>query len=317
MPTSDIDGYQDPSFSFEENIPAQSETANLEGNTNTELSTANITKEEFDKLVQELDNLKETVSSITQKSPVSPQVQDNQTDLIMEGLQFLVILILVGIVIWLCFQLNNVRDELTRLTKKLANLSAEKTVEAVPSYSQNLQENSYEPNIPSNAAATNFTSSPVDNKYYDNSSDNSNLDISYVQPQPSNSADFIKQCIDDFNNPRVERDEFIQKYSVQVFICINANARMGTNAYVKPEFAPNNNGNYWLIQNLNGEYILLPGISSYTPGYHNEQAMADFFESNYIQNNVYNKIFVEKVAKVSLIGNTLTPIEKGKLRLEN
>lgn len=121
------------------------------------------------------------------------------------------------------------------------------------------------------------------------------------------------------------REEFLRRYQVRTFSCVNAEARVKTPT-PPPVFRDKEAGDFWaipgaLVSNAGGatgnNYFVLPSnfIRQYTANHHFQRAMGEFFNSDFKTGNAYNRIYVEAPAVCTCIGNIWKVVSKGKLRL--
>ncbi len=112
------------------------------------------------------------------------------------------------------------------------------------------------------------------------------------------------------------RKNFIAKYNVRFFNCVNFNERMN-NPNVEPVFEENSaaqRGDYWAIPISGNTFKVVPNVNSYTENYHVARAMGAVFDSNYI-NGSYSNIQLERAAEFTNSGQNWILTKKGKLIL--
>lgn len=110
-------------------------------------------------------------------------------------------------------------------------------------------------------------------------------------------------------------EEFLNKYNVQAFSCVNFEARMNTSS-LAPQFGAATslqNADYWAYEFETGTFAVVPRAKTYTDNHHAARAMGEVFESNFVQGGTYNKIRVERPAIFKGMWNLDKP---GKLELK-
>lgn len=110
------------------------------------------------------------------------------------------------------------------------------------------------------------------------------------------------------------RDEFVQKYRVRAFNCINFEARMN-DPIPPPVFGEATNGEYWAIPFADNSFFVFPNVKIYSDNHHTARAMGEVFKSNFASGGTYSKITVEKPAVFECAGNVWTLKRQGKLGL--
>ena len=114
------------------------------------------------------------------------------------------------------------------------------------------------------------------------------------------------------------RDEFVQKYNVRAFSCVNFEARMNE-PIPPPQFSESENvlsSEYWAINNKGNVFMVFPNVRQYTNNHHTARAMGEIFSSNFTAGRTYTKIFVQQPAFFECNGNVWKFKFQGKLRLE-
>ena len=92
-------------------------------------------------------------------------------------------------------------------------------------------------------------------------------------------------------------NEFVRKFNIQAFNCINSDARM--NEPVPPpvfDSTSQQNADYWAYEFETGVYAVVPKVKNYSETCHAARAMGEIFKSNFRQGETYNKIFVVQPA---------------------
>ena len=126
------------------------------------------------------------------------------------------------------------------------------------------------------------------------------------QPRPIIQADKFSNFVQEFNalarqtgyEARQASDEFVRKFNIQAFNCINFEARM-SDPVPPPVFGSSTslqNADYWAYEFENGVYAVVPRVKNYTDNHHTARAMGEIFKSNFGQGGTYNKIVVTKPA---------------------
>ncbi len=135
----------------------------------------------------------------------------------------------------------------------------------------------------------------------------------------STSEDFLRDYniwqskTDGFEKNNARKD-FIAKYKVRYFNCVNFNERMN-----QPKLPPifeesSSSGDYWAIQTAENIFKVVPNVKSYNDNYHVARAMCEVFNSNFDAGN-YSNIQLERAAEFTNSGKNWTLIRKGKLIL--
>ena len=110
------------------------------------------------------------------------------------------------------------------------------------------------------------------------------------------------------------RKDFIAKYKVRYFNCVNYNERMNQ-PKLPPIFEESSaSGDYWAIQTAGNIFKVVPNVKSYNDNYHVARAMCEVFDSNFDSGN-YSNIQLERAAEFTNSGQNWTLIRKGKLIL--
>ena len=110
------------------------------------------------------------------------------------------------------------------------------------------------------------------------------------------------------------RKDFIAKYKVKYFNCVNFNERMNQ-PKLPPIFEESSaSGEYWAIQTAENIFKVVPNVKSYNDNYHVARAMCEVFDSNFDAGN-YSNIQLERAAEFTNSGKNWTLIRKGKLIL--
>ena len=110
------------------------------------------------------------------------------------------------------------------------------------------------------------------------------------------------------------RKDFIAKYKVRYFNCVNYNERMNQ-PKLPPIFEESPaSGDYWAIQTAGNIFKVVPNVKSYNDNYHVARAMCEVFDSNFDAGN-YSNIQLERAAEFTNSGQNWTLIRKGKLVL--
>ena len=110
------------------------------------------------------------------------------------------------------------------------------------------------------------------------------------------------------------RKDFIAKYKVRYFNCVNYNERMNQ-PKLPPIFEESPaSGDYWAIQTAGNIFKVVPNVKSYNDNYHVARAMCEVFDSNFDSGN-YSNIQLERAAEFTNSGQNWTLIRKGKLIL--
>ena len=110
------------------------------------------------------------------------------------------------------------------------------------------------------------------------------------------------------------RKDFIAKYKVRYFNCVNFNERMNQ-PKLPPIFEESSaSGDYWAIQTAGNIFKVVPNVKSYNDNYHVARAMCEVFDSNFDAGN-YSNIQLERAAEFTNSGKNWTLIRKGKLIL--
>ncbi len=110
------------------------------------------------------------------------------------------------------------------------------------------------------------------------------------------------------------RKDFIAKYKVRYFNCVNYNERMNQ-PQLPPIFEESSaSGDYWAIQTAENTFKVVPNVKSYNDNYHVARAMCELFDSNFDAGNYVN-IQLERAAEFTNSGQNWTLIRKGKLIL--
>lgn len=110
------------------------------------------------------------------------------------------------------------------------------------------------------------------------------------------------------------RKDFIAKYKVRYFNCVNYNERMNQ-PKLPPIFEESSaSGDYWAIQTAGNIFKVVPNVKSYNDNYHVARAMCEVFDSNFNSGN-YSNIQLERAAEFTNSGQNWTLIRKGKLIL--
>ena len=110
------------------------------------------------------------------------------------------------------------------------------------------------------------------------------------------------------------RKDFIAKYKVRYFNCVNYNERMNQ-PKLPPIFEESPaSGDYWAIQTAGNIFKVVPNVKSYNDNYHVARAMCEVFDSNFDAGN-YSNIQLERAAEFTNSGQNWTLIRKGKLIL--
>ena len=113
---------------------------------------------------------------------------------------------------------------------------------------------------------------------------------------------------------KVARGEFVQRYKVQTFNCVNSEARM-SEPVPPPEFVTSTNGEYWAVPLSGNSFLVFPNVKNYSNSYHAERAMGAVFKSNFVAGRTYKKIIVEKPAIFDCNGANWFLKAQGVLRL--
>ena len=152
------------------------------------------------------------------------------------------------------------------------------------------------------------------------------LEILY--PKTKNSASsaqkITKSFINDYNiwqkkslpEKTKTLKNFIKKYKVRGFSCINYNERMN-HPELPPIFEENfsaSEGDYLASKSENDIFAVVPKVVFYDKYYHVGGAMCEVFESNY-NGGDYVNIQLERAAEFTNSGKNWTLIRKGKLIL--
>lgn len=110
------------------------------------------------------------------------------------------------------------------------------------------------------------------------------------------------------------RKDFIAKYKVRYFNCVNFNERMNQ-PKLPPIFEESSaSGEYWAIQTAENIFKVVPNVKSYNDNYHVARAMCEVFDSNFDAGN-YSNIQLERAAEFTNSGKNWTLVRKGKLIL--
>ena len=110
------------------------------------------------------------------------------------------------------------------------------------------------------------------------------------------------------------RKDFIAKYKVRYFNCVNYNERMNQ-PKLPPIFEESSaSGEYWAIQTAGNIFKVVPNVKSYNDNYHVARAMCEVFDSNFDVGN-YSNIQLERAAEFTNSGQNWTLVKKGKLIL--
>ncbi len=112
------------------------------------------------------------------------------------------------------------------------------------------------------------------------------------------------------------RKDFIAKYKVRYFNCVNYNERINQ-PDLSPIFEENDSAqtsDYWAIPISGNTFKVVPNVKNYNKNYHLARAMGDVFDSNF-SGGKYSNIQVEKAAEFTNSGKNWTLIRKGKLIL--
>ena len=115
---------------------------------------------------------------------------------------------------------------------------------------------------------------------------------------------------------KTAKENFVAKYKVRAFNCVNFNERMN-----QPSLKPNffevesiQEGEYWAIPVGGNTFKVVPNINSYNENYHVARAMGEVFDSNFVS-ATYNKIQIDVAAEFNFSGQNWTLVKKGKLIL--
>ena len=97
------------------------------------------------------------------------------------------------------------------------------------------------------------------------------------------------------------RKDFIAKYKVRYFNCVNYNERMNQ-PKLPPIFEESPaSGDYWAIQTAGNIFKVVPNVKSYNDNYHVARAMCEVFDSNFDAGN-YSNIQLERAAEFTNSG---------------
>lgn len=113
------------------------------------------------------------------------------------------------------------------------------------------------------------------------------------------------------------RTDFLRKYNVRAFNCVNFEARMNEPIPV-PQFAEAAtilSGEYWAVPLRDNSFAVFPNVRTYSDNYHTARAMGDVFDSNFTAGSTCNEIFVERPAIFDCSGEAWILKDKGNLRL--
>lgn len=146
-------------------------------------------------------------------------------------------------------------------------------------------------------------------------------------PQPQSSEQPVISCnvIAEFNAlanqkglaSKDARDEFVQRYKIRAFNCVNFEARMN-DPVPPPEFVEAEtvaNGEYWAIPYVNNSFLVFPNVKNYSDNHHTARAMGVVFKSNFKSGYMYSRITVDKAAIFECTGNVWILSQTGILRL--
>ncbi len=140
-------------------------------------------------------------------------------------------------------------------------------------------------------------------------------------PPPPTLLDKYADFISEFNELNAKemtgyekqsaRQNFVSKYNVKFFSCVNYNERMN-NPNLEPEFAQQSGkGDYWAYEVEADTFAVVPNVSSYTENLHVARAMGEVFNSNFKDGN-YSNI---RVVKPAIFKGMWRLAEKGELVL--
>lgn len=115
---------------------------------------------------------------------------------------------------------------------------------------------------------------------------------------------------------KTAREEFISKYNVRAFNCINFNERMNNPALtaIFEEVSPVRIGDYWAIPVSEKVFKVVPNVKAYNENYHIARAMGEVFNSGF-NFSTYSKIYVDMAAEFTNSGQFWRLIKKGKIIL--
>lgn len=123
--------------------------------------------------------------------------------------------------------------------------------------------------------------------------------------RPLTAEDKCSDFVNDFNALSVKsgfelneaKKEFMRKYNVRAFTCINFQERMNE-PIPPPTFGSPSSGqtaDLWAYEFDAGLFAVVPNVKTYTENHHSARAMGEIFRSNFAK-GTYSKIRVEKPA---------------------
>ena len=119
-------------------------------------------------------------------------------------------------------------------------------------------------------------------------------------------------------NAKTARDEFISKFKVKAFRCVNFNELMN-NPTDTPQFADAlsvQSGDYWSIPIDEKKFAVVPNVKTYTDNHHFARAMRQVFKSNFITGTTYTTIEVKHPAIFNCDNSHWHLIKQGEIILK-
>lgn len=119
-------------------------------------------------------------------------------------------------------------------------------------------------------------------------------------------------------NRRIAKNEFIQKFSVRGFSCVNSEARIANPSVASIYIADKvSNAEYWAMAIGKNHYAVVPNVKlTYDGAHHVAAGMQDVFTSNFKSGNIYYQIKVKQPACFLASGDSWILRKKGELLLK-
>lgn len=113
------------------------------------------------------------------------------------------------------------------------------------------------------------------------------------------------------------RKEFVSKYNVRAFSCVNYEERMNE-PIPPPKFSDSESafsGEYWAVPLTPTQFAVFPNVKTYTNNVHATRAMGEVFKSNFATGRTYSEIIVNVPAIFDYLGTSWHLKRQGVLQL--
>lgn len=215
--------------------------------------------------------------------------------------------ILLFVVLFCCLKLSDLKDKHKKIVEKFTSQknAVEDLSDKVSRLEKKIERMNEEHDVSASsqrnpAKLTLQKESPV-SSYGDLLSSAQTTELS----RPFTAEDKCREFVNDFNaladkkgyELSEARKEFVSKYNVRQFSCINFQARMNE-PIPPPTFGSPTSGqtaDLWAYEFDSGLFAVVPNVKTYTENHHSARAMGAIFRSNFTK-GTYSKIRVEKPA---------------------